>query len=93
MLPSLVWQQEKEKGSTEVAGFNFTINIEKSRTVKEKSKIPITVMPESGIEKWSGLFEIALTADYIKEMSSGWYSTDGEKKRRRADIENDVRTR
>ena len=82
-------QQEKEKGSTEVAGFNFTINIEKSRTVKEKSKIPITVMLESGIEKWSGLFEIALTADYIKEMSSGWYSTDGEKKRRRADIEND----
>jgi len=82
-------QQEKEKGSSEVAGFNFTINIEKSRTVKEKSKIPITVMLESGIEKWSGLFEIALTADYIKEMSSGWYSTDGEKKRRRADIEND----
>lgn len=82
-------QQEKEKGSSEVAGFNFIINIEKSRTVKEKSKIPITVMLESGIEKWSGLFEIALTADYIKEMSSGWYSTDGEKKRRRADIEND----
>ena len=83
-------QQEKEKGSSEVAGFNFIINIEKSRTVKEKSKIPITVMLESGIEKWSGLFEIALDGEYIKEMSSGWYSTDGEKKRRRADIENDT---
>ena len=82
-------QQEKEKGSSEVAGFNFIINIEKSRTVKEKSKIPITVMLESGVEKWSGLFEIALAGEYIKEMSSGWFSTDGEKKRRRADIEND----
>jgi RecA/RadA recombinase len=82
-------QQEKEKGSSEVAGFNFIINIEKSRTVKEKSKIPITVMLESGIEKWSGLFEVALAGEYIKEMSSGWFSTDGEKKRRRADIEND----
>ena len=82
-------QQEKEKGATEVAGFNFIINIEKSRTVKEKSKIPITVMLESGIEKWSGLFDVALAGDFIKEMSSGWYSTDGEKKRRKADIEDD----
>ena len=82
-------QQEKEKGTTEVAGFNFIINIEKSRTVKEKSKIPITVMLESGIEKWSGLFDVALAGDFIKEMSSGWYSTDGEKKRRKADIEDD----
>jgi RecA/RadA recombinase len=82
-------QQEKEKGSTELSGFNFIINIEKSRTVKEKSKIPITVIMNSGIEKWSGLFDIALEGDFIKEMSSGWYSTDGEKKKRRADIESD----
>jgi len=82
-------QQEKEKGSNELSGFNFIINIEKSRTVKEKSKIPITVILNSGIEKWSGLFDIALEGDFIKEMSSGWYSTDGEKKRRKADIESD----
>ena len=82
-------QQEKEKGSSDLAGFNFIVNIEKSRTVREKSKIPITVILNSGIEKWSGLFDVALGGDFIKEMSSGWYSTDGEKKRRRADIESD----
>ena len=34
-------QQEKE--GTEIVGYNFIINVEKSRYVKEKSKIPITV--------------------------------------------------
>ena len=34
-------QQEKE--GTEVIGYNFIINVEKSRYVKEKSKIPVTV--------------------------------------------------
>jgi len=46
-------QQEKE--GKEVTGYNFIINVEKSRYVKEKSKIPITVSWEGGIQKYSGL--------------------------------------
>lgn len=65
-------QQEKESG--EVAGYNFIINVEKSRFVKEKSKIPITVMFDGGINKYSGLFELCLDAGIIKESKKGWYT-------------------
>lgn len=40
-------QQEKE--GTEIVGYNFIINVEKSRYVREKSKIPVTVSFEGGI--------------------------------------------
>jgi RecA/RadA recombinase len=65
-------QQEKE--GTEVVGYNFIINVEKSRYVREKSKIPITVTFEGGISKWSGLLEIALEAGFVVKPSNGWYS-------------------
>ena len=51
-------QQEKE--GTEVVGYNFIINVEKSRHVREKSKIPVTVKHDGGISTWSGLLEMAL---------------------------------
>lgn len=65
-------QQEKEDG--EIAGYHFVINVEKSRYVKEKSKIPITVMFDGGINKWSGLFDIALEGNYIASPKKGWYT-------------------
>ena len=65
-------QQEKE--GTEVIGYNFIINVEKSRYVKEKSKIPVTVSFDGGISKWSGLLEIALESGHVIKPSNGWYS-------------------
>ena len=65
-------QQEKE--GTEVVGYNFIINVEKSRYVKEKSKIPVTVSFDGGISKWSGLLEIALESGHVIKPSNGWYS-------------------
>jgi hypothetical protein len=65
-------QQEKE--GTEVVGYNFIINVEKSRYVKEKSKIPITVSFDGGISKWSGLLDIALESKHVVKPSNGWYS-------------------
>jgi hypothetical protein len=65
-------QQEKE--GTEVVGYNFIINIEKSRFVREKSKIPITVTFEGGIGTWSGLLEMALESGHVIKPSNGWYS-------------------
>lgn len=65
-------QQEKE--GTEVVGYNFIINVEKSRHAREKSKIPITVSHDSGISRWSGLMEMALDSGHVIKPSNGWYS-------------------
>jgi len=65
-------QQEKE--GTEIIGYNFIINVEKSRYVKEKSKIPITVSFDGGISKWSGLLDIAIESGHVIKPSNGWYS-------------------
>lgn len=65
--------KSQEKVGTEVQGWNFTINIEKSRYVKEKSKLTFTVMYNKGIQKWSSLFELAQEANYIIKPKVGWY--------------------
>ena len=65
-------QQEKE--GTEIVGYNFIINVEKSRYVKEKSKIPVSVSFDGGISKWSGLLDIAVEGGFVSKPSPGWYS-------------------
>jgi hypothetical protein len=57
-----------------VVGYNFIINVEKSRYVREKSKIPITVKHDGGISKWSGLLEMAIESGHVIKPSNGWYS-------------------
>lgn len=47
------------KESEEITGSKFIITIEKSRFVKERSKLPITVRWETGIAKWSGFEDLA----------------------------------
>jgi RecA/RadA recombinase len=65
-------QQEKE--GTEIVGYNFIINVEKSRYVKEKSKIPVSVSFDGGLSKWSGLLDLALESKHVVKPSNGWYS-------------------
>jgi len=65
--------RRQEKTGTEVTGYDFIINVEKSRFVKEKSKIPIAVSWNGGIEKYSGLLEVALEGGYVGKPSNGWY--------------------
>ena len=65
-------QQEKE--GTEVIGYDFIINVEKSRYVKEKSKIPVTVSFDGGISRWSGLLDLALESGHVVKPTNGWYS-------------------
>ena len=65
-------QQEKE--GTELVGYNFIINVEKSRHVREKSKIPVTVRHDGGLSTWSGLLEMALESGHVVKPSNGWYS-------------------
>jgi RecA/RadA recombinase len=65
-------QQEKE--GTEIVGYNFIINVEKSRYVKEKSKIPVSVSFDGGLSKWSGLLDLALESKHVVKPSNGWYA-------------------
>lgn len=64
----------QEKDGQELVGWNFTINIEKSRFVREKAKLPFTVKFDGGISKWSGLLDIALESGHVVKPSNGWYS-------------------
>ena len=66
--------RQQEKTGSEVTGYNFIINVEKSRYVKEKSKIPVNVRWDGGITKWSGLLDIALEGGFVIKPSNGWYS-------------------
>lgn len=65
-------QQEKE--GTEITGYNFIINVEKSRYVREKARIPVSVSFEGGISRWSGLLDMALESGHVIKPSNGWYS-------------------
>lgn len=65
--------RQQDKVGTEIQGYHFVINIEKSRHVKEKSKIPISVSWEGGIVKWSGLMDVAEKGGYIRKPKVGWY--------------------
>lgn len=75
--------RQQEKDGTELTGYNFIINVEKSRYVREKSKIPINVSFEGGISRWSGLLDIALESGHVVKPSNGWYARKGEEKKYR----------
>lgn len=66
--------RQQDKDGTEIQGYHFVINVEKSRYVKEKSKIPITVSYDGGINKWSGLLDLAIEAGIIVKPKNGWYA-------------------
>ena len=65
-------QQDKE--GTEIVGYHFIINVEKSRYVKEKSKIPISVSFDGGISRYSGLLDLAIESGHVVKPANGWYA-------------------
>lgn len=64
----------QEKDGTDLAGYNFTINIDKSRYVREKSKFPLNVTFENGINKYSGMLDLAQELDFVIKPKNGWYA-------------------
>ena len=64
----------QEKDGTDLIGYNFTINIEKSRFVREKSKFPFLVTFDGGINRYSGIVEVALDGGFVTKPSNGWYA-------------------
>lgn len=66
--------RRQDKKGTDVIGYDFIINVEKSRYVKEKSKIPVSVSYDGGISKWSGLLDVAIDGGFVVKPNQGWYA-------------------
>lgn len=87
--------RRQDKDGTILNGYNFIINIEKSRFVKDKMKIPILVRRTGGIARYGGLFDLAIDGGLIYKNSAVSYSLvdeNGEplpEKFRRKEVEND----
>ena len=64
----------QEKDGSDLAGFNFTLIAEKSRGGREKSKFPLTSLFETGINKYSGLLDLAQELDFVRKPKNGRYS-------------------
>jgi RecA/RadA recombinase len=85
--------RSQDKEGKELKGWQFTLTADKSRTVIEGAKFPIGIRYETGVDKYSGMFDIAVECGLIVQ-SGAWYQAidleTGEldaKKSRRADIE------
>jgi hypothetical protein len=65
--------KSQEKDGKELLGYNFKLIAEKSRYVREKSVIPLQVTFENGIQRWSGMFDLAKELEWITMPKSGWY--------------------
>ena len=65
-------QQDKDKDG-DINGYNFVLNIEKSRFIKEKSKIPLKVTYNGGISKWSGILDWAQESGDVIKPKNGYY--------------------
>eukprot|EP00697_Spironema_sp_BW2_P009345 gnl/Spiro4/24198_TR12012_c0_g1_i1.p1 gnl/Spiro4/24198_TR12012_c0_g1~~gnl/Spiro4/24198_TR12012_c0_g1_i1.p1 ORF type:complete len:353 (+),score=36.18 gnl/Spiro4/24198_TR12012_c0_g1_i1:1646-2704(+) len=72
-----IWivSRAQEKADDELAGYRFTIRPEKSRYIKEDARIPIMVNFESGMDTYSGLFDVAKELGFIHEPTKGYYQT------------------
>jgi len=71
--------KSQEKDGTDLIGYTFTINIEKSRYVKEKSKLEILVKFDGGISKYTGILDLAVLAgEVIKPKNARFQLVDKE---------------
>lgn len=64
--------QDKDSDG-ELEGYHFKFTVEKSRFVREKSVIPLTVSFDNGISVFSGLMDLALEAGVVVKPKNGWY--------------------
>jgi len=71
-----VWfiSRAQDKDGKDLKGYKFTITADKSRSIKEGSKFPIDVTYADGINKNSGLFDLAVECGLVIQ-SGAWYQT------------------
>lgn len=71
---AIILGKRQVKEGTEVVGYDFIMNIEKSRFIKEKSKLPLHVTYDGGISMYSGLLDLGLESGFVVKPKNGWYS-------------------
>jgi RecA/RadA recombinase len=69
----IIGREQEKDNDKNLVGYNFKLKVEKSRYVKERSIIPITVTFDQGILPWSGLFDMALESGHIVKTKPGSY--------------------
>lgn len=70
--------RQQDKDTEGLQGYHFVINVDKSRFVKEKSKIPISVSFANGVEKYSGLLDVSQAGGFVIKPSQGWFQKKGD---------------
>ena len=86
----LIIGKRQVKDGKELIGNEFVLKAEKSRFIKEKSAIPVTVLFDGGLYKQSSLFEWACELGYVDVPAQGWYirtNVPDDKKWRKKEIE------
>lgn len=66
-------EQDKDEKTKEILGYDFSINIDKSRYVREKSKLKLVVRYDGGIDKYSGIFDLALESGHVRRINQQKY--------------------
>jgi len=87
----ILGRQQSKTGEV-LDGWNFVVNVEKSRFVKEKSKIALTVKYETGVNKFSGLLELAQAFGLVTKPKVGYYTrptVEGDKNWREKETHSD----
>lgn len=88
----VVGKRQIKEGPT-IVGWQFILNIDKSRSIRERSAIPFDVTYEKGIDKYSGLLEMAKITGHVECPKMGWYTrptVEGDKNWRRKETSNAI---
>ena len=71
---AFIFSKAQEKDGKDLLGYNFTITVDKSRYVREKSKLTFQVLFSGGIQKYSGMLDMAIELGAVVKPTMGWYS-------------------
>ena len=66
----IIGKAQEKHATNGLLGWNFTLNVEKSRFVREKSKFTFQVLYDSGIQKYSGLLDLAIEAKMVTKVTA-----------------------
>jgi RecA/RadA recombinase len=69
----LMVTRSQEKEDEELVGWNFNYTMFKSRAIKEKAKFTLTVRYDGGIDRYSGMFEMAQDGGFLVSEKKGFY--------------------
>jgi hypothetical protein len=81
-------RQVKDDKTKEMLGYDFILNSEKSRFIKEKSALVYAATYEHGVDPYGGLLDIALLTGHVVKPKNGWFSrptVENDKNWRRAE--------